>query len=267
MSFSVLVLAAQRTGVVNALAQEFGVSHKCIVPICGAPLIAHVLDVLCALPDAGRIRISVESDFHAELDRVIAPWRAHGKTIELVPSQPGLADSVVQGLDGLPGPYLITTADNVLVSPGAIASIIDALEQADAAIALADQAAVTAAHPEGQRRYYRFRDAAVANCNLYGLSGPGALVAAQVFREGGQFMNNPGRLVNAFGLINILMMRWGLVTLDGGMRRISRRLGITVAGVRMTDGAQAIDVDNRRTYDIAGPILAARKGLTFSPGG
>ena len=43
---TVLVLAAQRAGVVNPLAERAGVSHKCIVPICGKPLIVHVMDAL-----------------------------------------------------------------------------------------------------------------------------------------------------------------------------------------------------------------------------
>ena len=64
---TVLVLAAQRAGVVNPLAERAGVSHKCIVPICGKPLIVHVMDALARLSPAPIVRISVEPEIHAEL--------------------------------------------------------------------------------------------------------------------------------------------------------------------------------------------------------
>ena len=40
----VIILAAQRAGVVNPLAERAGVSHKCLAPIYGKPLIEWVLD-------------------------------------------------------------------------------------------------------------------------------------------------------------------------------------------------------------------------------
>ena len=47
---TVIVLAAQRGGRLDPLAAEAGVSHKCLVPIGGRPLLAHVLEAL----DRGR---------------------------------------------------------------------------------------------------------------------------------------------------------------------------------------------------------------------
>lgn len=253
----IVILAAQRTGVVNALAAEFGVSHKFLVPICGKPLLAHVLDVLAQRRDIGSIRICVEIEAFADVARLAAAYPA-AMQISCVASRPGIADSVLAAAEGLAHPVLITTADNVLLSNAAIDDVLAALGHADVAFALASEAAVSAAHPEGQRRYYRLRDAAYANCNRYGLGTSRAVAAVQIFREGGQFMNNPSRLVRAFGIGNVLMMRLGLLPLGAAMRRVSARFGVRIAAVPMRDGAQAIDVDNRRTYDIAGPILAQR---------
>ena len=60
-------------------------------------------------------------------------------------------------------------------------------------VALARKEDVLSAHPQGQRRFYRFRDGAFSNCNLYGLSRRG-LALAETFREGGQFAKNPMRI-------------------------------------------------------------------------
>jgi GTP:adenosylcobinamide-phosphate guanylyltransferase len=262
-SITLIILAAQRTGVVNPLAEEHGVSHKCLVPICGKPLIAHVLDIVTAMDDVGNICISVEADTHAILDDLLIPYRAK-KTIELVPSLPGIADSVMCAVAGQPGPYVITTADNVLVTPAAIRAIADQLRSADITAGLASEAAIKAAHPEGQRRFYTFADGGYSNCNIYGIAGDRGMAAVEIFREGGQFMNNPKRLITAFGLINILMMKWGWISLERAFQRISKRFKLTAKEVVYADGALAIDVDNARTYAIAEGILAKRLGQQHS---
>ena len=94
-----------------------------------------------------------------------------------------------------------------------------------------------------------------------GLANRKAFKAAEIFREGGQFQKNPGRMVRAFGLVNIIAMRFGLVTLAGGLARVGRRFGLAMEPVVFEDGALAIDVDNERTYRIAEWVLAGRLGL------
>ncbi len=257
--FTLVILAAQRTGVVNPLAAEHGVSHKCLVPICGKPLIAHVLDRATTMPDIVKIRISVESDAHAAIDALLLPYRAaFGRPIELVASEPGIADSVLRAVEGQPAPYVITTADNVLVTHAAMRAIAAMLGNADITAGLASEAAIKAAHPEGQRRFYQFADGGYSNCNIYGIAGAKGLAAVEIFREGGQFMNNPKRLINAFGLVNILMMKWGWITLERAFQRISKRFRLVAREVVYADGALAIDVDNARTYAVAESLLAQR---------
>jgi GTP:adenosylcobinamide-phosphate guanylyltransferase len=263
--FTLAILAAQRTGVVNPLAAEHGVSHKCLVPICGKPLIAHVLDIAVATPDVGEIRIAVEADTHAALEPLIAPYRtARDKAIVLVASQAGIADSVLSALDGAAAPFVVTTADNVLVTPAAILAIRDMLLPAglaDITAGLARDTSIKAVHPLGQRRFYHFADGAYSNCNIYGISNARGLAAVEIFRQGGQFMNNPKRLITAFGFANILMMKWGWISLPRAFQRISKRFKLVAKEVVYADGALAIDVDNAHSYAIAADILEQRLKL------
>jgi CTP:molybdopterin cytidylyltransferase MocA len=62
-----IVLAGQRRGAVNPLAARAGVTHKCLAPIAGKPLLAHVLEALAATPALAEIRISVEPEAEPEL--------------------------------------------------------------------------------------------------------------------------------------------------------------------------------------------------------
>src|SRR5262245_52992553 len=123
-----IVLAGQRRGAVNPLAARAGVSHKCLAPIAGRPLIAHVLATLTAVPDLAAIRISVEPGAKAELEPVIAPFAAAGVPISLVASAARLSDSLVAASGHDAGPFLVTTADNVLVTPEAVAMVRAALD-------------------------------------------------------------------------------------------------------------------------------------------
>lgn len=256
--FTVLILAAQRDGKLDPLAADAGVSHKCLVPIGGRPLLAHVLDALGRTEGVGRIRIAVEPGAEALLRGVEGASGEYGVPVDFVASAPTITDSVYAGADGADGPYVITTADNVLLTPGAVREVADRLLRGDdAVVALARREDILAQHPEAQRRFYKFKDAQVSNCNLYGLSQRG-LKVAETFRGGGQFAKQPKRIAAAFGIINLILIRYGLITVDGAMRRLSRRFGVRASAVMLADGAHAVDVDNQRTYDIAALLLERR---------
>jgi len=251
---TVIVLAGQRYGVVNPLAARAQVSHKCLVPICGKPLLAHVLDALAEVPAIADVRVAVEATAHADL----APLLAGYEGVKLVASSPNLADSVLGAADGVDTPIIVTTADNVLLTAPAVQQVREAMERADAVFALSRKASVMAAHPDGQRNYYRFSDDEYANCNIYGLSGPKALGAVEVFRGGGQFMKSVRRMIDSFGLLNIVMMRLGLISRETAAKRLGRQLGLTVEATVFEDGSLAIDVDNERTYAVCEELLSTR---------
>ena len=253
--FTVVILAAQRDGKLDPLAAEAGVTHKCLVPIGGRPLLAHVLSALADVDGVDAIRISVE-DGAAERLRVITDQ--FDLPIRFTTAADNIADSVYRAAEGTTGPVVITTADNVLLTPGAVLEVANGLLAGDdAVVALARKEDILAAHPQAQRNFYKFKDGGFSNCNLYGLSRAG-LKAAEAFREGGQFFKHPMRIARAFGILNLIVMRYGLVTTEGAMRRLGKKFRIRASRVILADGAHAVDVDNRRTYDIAAMLLEKR---------
>jgi hypothetical protein len=132
-------------------------------------------------------------------------------------------------------------------------------EGADVALALCTEASVMAAHPQGQRRFYRFSDDAYSNCNLYALAGPAAMRAAESFRSGGQFAKKPLRMIAALGPVNLALLLLKRLSLRSAITRLSRRFRLRVEPVILADGAHAIDVDNARTYACAELLLAKRR--------
>jgi GTP:adenosylcobinamide-phosphate guanylyltransferase len=255
--FTAIILAAQRAGVIDPLAAEASISHKCLVPIEGWPLIAHVASALQATPGIARLRIVVEK----EVVPIVAAIMPSGPApIDYVDPADNLADSVHAAARGVEQPMLVTTADNVLLTPGAVTAILDTISAgADAAFAMATRESVLAAHPLGQRRFYRFADDSFSNCNLYAFAGPKALAAVESFRSGGQFAKKPLRLIAAVGVFNLALLLLHRISLRGAARRLSRRFRLKIEPVILADGAHAIDVDNRRTYDAAALLLAQRR--------
>lgn len=261
---TILILAGKRDGKLDPLAERAGVTHKCRVPIGGKPLLEWVVEAVGPAFPTGRVLISVhDPSVIADLPGV-ASLRAAGR-LTLCEAQAGIVESVEHAIAQAGGdaafPLMITTADNVLAESDYLRGVhADALASGgDAVVVLATRESIRAAHPDGQRKFYEFRDAAISNCNLFWLRNAGALKATEAFREGGQFAKNRARIAKAFGIVNLIRFRLGWWTLDSAFKAISRRFGVRVVPLVTPDGAFAIDVDNERTYGVAELLLKARK--------
>jgi CTP:molybdopterin cytidylyltransferase MocA len=262
---SILILAGRRPGAVDALAAAYRVDDKCLVPVAGRPMIAHVL-ASAAASGADRVIVSTH---HAALladldDPVVASL---GERLVMVAAADNLADSVLAAAGEARFPLLITTADNCLLTPETIAEINAEARRLDveAGVALARREDVLAAHPEGQRRFYEFSDVAVSNCNAYWIGHRGALKAAEAFRGGGQFVKKPMRVMQAFGLVNLLRFRFGLGPIHHIFGRISRKLKVDIAPLIVSNGATAIDVDNERSLRVTEALMARSRSVSLPP--
>ncbi|MBS0505599.1 MAG: NTP transferase domain-containing protein [Proteobacteria bacterium] len=258
---TILILAGKRDGKLDPLAEKAGVSHKAVVPIRGKPLIQWVLEAAeAAWPDAP-ILVSIHDPAVLEGLEIVQRLTADGR-LRFPQAQHGIVESLEAAVaEGGAFPLLITTGDNVLVTPEALRRLHDeaVAAGAGAALSIASREQILAAHPEGQRRFYEFRDVAISNCNAYWLRDRAALRAAESFRGGGQFIKTPGAILKAFGLWNLIGFRRKWWNLDKAMANLSRRFGVRIAPVFVTDGALAVDVDNERTYRIAETLLESRK--------
>lgn len=268
LPFTAVILAAQRAGQVDPLAERAGVTHKCLVPILGRPLIEYVLEALAPVPGLQRIRICVEADVMDEVRAVRGASGELGVPVDFVAAEATITDSAYVSAEGVEGPLLFTTADNVNLMPDAVEQVMAPLKRGvEGTLALATRAAVLAARQEAEDAPtavrvgpYRFADDRYSNCNLYGMIGRQVLTMGEAFREGGQFSKKRSRLLKIVGPINLFLLAFKLLTLEQAMKRLSKRAGFKVEAVVLEDGAQAVDVDNFRTYTAAEGILQRRAG-------
>ncbi|MFN3798071.1 MAG: NTP transferase domain-containing protein, partial [Sphingobium yanoikuyae] len=131
-----LVLAGKRDGATDPLAQAAGVTHKCLVPVVGQPMLVHVIEALAASPRIGEIRVAIEDVAVLDTLPQLRGLRNTGRLVA-IPARPNLVDSVLAATDGARFPLLITTADNVLLTPDALAEMLDgcAAQGANAGVA------------------------------------------------------------------------------------------------------------------------------------
>ncbi len=256
-----LVMAGKRSGVLDPLAERAGVSQKAVVPVNGTPMIERVVAQVAACPAVGAIRVVAHDEGEIARLPTIAALIAEGR-LSMVEGRFNIVDSVFAGAQGADFPLLITTADNCLVTPEGYAEFIAKCLEAGAggAAALARREDVQAADPIGQKRFYEFRDGAYSNCNTYWLGSAQALSAAEIMRDGGQFIKYPRRIIKAFGLVNLIRFRMGWGSKEKLFAQISRRFGFKLVPVVLADGHYAIDVDNQRTLDVTEKILVRREG-------
>ena len=259
--FHAVVMAAQRVGVVNELAADAGVSHKCLIEMAGKKLVEHVLDCLDQSPDIEKVTISI--DQLDVLDGVPAfeRMKASGKA-RAVLAGTDLYSSFVAAVEG-EGllPALVTTADNVLLSPPMVAHFCAEIEKANArsALAMTEKKVLLDVYPDGQRRFHRFADNEYSNCNLYAIMDRETVDLVSVFQTGGQFAKSLYRVLKAFGLWNAIAYRFAIYSLDRGMERMSKKFNTSVIAVRMPFPEAPIDVDNFRSKKLAAEILASRQ--------
>jgi GTP:adenosylcobinamide-phosphate guanylyltransferase len=259
---TILILAGQRLGRVDPLAAKHGVEHKCLVPLLGRPLIGYVFDAVETAFPGAQIVVSI-NDPHALDNEPEARRFFDAGRLRTVPSANNLLESVFAAADGVNFPLLVTTGDNVLSTPEALTGFhAFALSQgADAAALFARKEDILAAHPDGQPRFWKFRDGEFSGCNTFWMKDRDAFSVGEIFRGGGQFLKFPKRFIAAFGLGNLIGFRLNMYTVERMLARISKRFGKRIKVQIATDGRLAIDVDNEFSHKVAERLLRAN-GVT-----
>lgn len=260
MKFHAVVMAAQRVGVVNELAADAGVSHKCLMDMEGKKLIEHVLVCLKNSPEIEKITVCIDTvsvlDDVPEYQRLTKAGKANA-----VEAEENLFSSFLAAIESENSfPALVTTADNVLLTPDMVRHFCEDVAQSgcEAAIALTPKETLIATYPDGQRRFHKFADGEYSNCNLYAVTNRSFTDAAKIFQTGGQFAKSLKRVLKAFGVWNAIAYRFSLYSLDRAMERLGKRVKAKVRAVRMPFPEAPIDVDNFRSKKLATEILRKR---------
>ncbi len=262
--YSGLVLAARRPGILDPLAKAAGVTHKCMVPIHGRPMLERVIEAVLQSGRCKHVYVSIDEPQVLQSNVKIAGWLADG-SVSTVAARSTLTDSVLAAADHIPDagwPIMITTGDNALHTPDIVRDFIEGAHSngADVCCGITREEVVVATLPEAAKAFHRLKDGGFSSCNLYSLKDRNALKTVEVFRGGGQFGKRHRRILKAFGLISFLLYKLKLITIDGMVRRVGEGFGVKVAAVFLPYDFGPIDVDDQNSFEISEKILRKREG-------
>jgi len=258
--FTVLVLAGDR-GPQDPVSEAAGVAHKCLAPVAGRAMLERVVAALTASAFAGRIAVSLNDPAIVAQLPALAPLVDSGR---LRPLQAAATPSrsVLKAVEelGAPFPLLVTTADHALLTREMVDHFCAASLASGAAVTagLTASGLLLARYPQTRRTYLAFRDERYSGSNLFAFMEPAALRLPELWLRAEQQRKKPWRIAAVFGprlLIGYLLRRF---TLDEAMARISARLGVRVAAVKMPMAEAAIDVDKADDLRLVEEILRAQ---------
>lgn len=258
--FTVILLAGQRPGT-DPLAAHFGQPIKALIEVAGRPMLAWVTQALTARKDVSRIVILAQ-DSNALLGHPDTARLADDVRITLRDCGNSIVEAITATVEAMPGayPFLVTTADNVLLDGPIIDSFIAGAEGADIAAGLVERRTLEAAYPGNRRTWLPFRSGAYSGTNLFWLGTPEALRVLAVWRTIEQQRKKARAVLNAFGLGLGLMIALRLLTLKQAARRVGKRLGLDAKLVVLPYAEACIDVDKPSDHVMAEAILQNRIG-------
>lgn len=257
--YPTLVLAGKRSAA-DPVAQHGGVAFKAIAPVAGRPMIAHVLDALATSRMAGPVYISVEEPAAIRDHDAL---RGFGNIHTVQASTSSICRSIQKMVaeGGLKPPFLVTTADHALLTPGMIDHFWGAARglDADFAVAIVTESLFRQSYPDARRTFIGCRGDSFKSCNMFGFLTPDSLKVLDFWAAIEQQRKQPLKLARAFGIGNLLRYVLRLDDIDGLIARAGRILGVRAAAIRMTEAEAAIDVDSVADLRQVESLMAARR--------
>lgn len=258
--FTALVLAGQRAAG-EPVAAAVGLSHKCLVPVAGVPMLVRVVAALDASVFIERIAISIEDPDLVQTLPELSALIASGRLLAVAAAEtPSLSALAAAEKLGRPIPLLITTADHPLLTGAMVDDFLGASLDADADLGagLTPGDALLATYPAAKRTFLRFRDGPFTGSNLFAVLTEDGLRALRFWRRMERERKRPWRIAKAFGYRSLLDYALRRLTVDETMIRASGIIGAKVRAVRMPPPEAGIDVDKPEDLVLVERILRSR---------
>ncbi|WP_066532641.1 NTP transferase domain-containing protein [Erythrobacter sp. CCH5-A1] len=258
--WTALVLAGQRPGI-DPMAAHFGAEMKALIPVAGELMLNRVLEALLDAPEIARIVVLAQNTLELRAHRDLA-WAVEEPKITFRVSGPTISGSVLGAVEdpavGLP--LLVTTADNVMLTPATVAQFVAGTGAGDVSVAFVERGNLERAVGPNRRTWLTFRDGAFTGANLFALTGPGATNALRFWEKVEADRKSVLRLAAHFGPVLMVRLLLRRMTLTQALVAAGAKLGASVSPVVLPDGRMGVDVDKPEDHALAERLLGAARG-------
>lgn len=252
-----LVLAGSRPGP-DPLLDGSGVSTKALLPIAGEAMLVHVVRALAASPLVGTITILAQNSAALAGEPSLAGLPGD---IVFQDSGQGISSSLAAALPPGDDPVLVTTADNVLLTPAMIAEFLVGAEDSDVAVAMVERDVLLARYPQSQRTWLKFRRGWWSGANMFRLRGQRVLPLLDFWGRIERDRKKGMKIIAAFGPWLLIGALLRLFTVQQGIARAGLRFGLKAKVVPMSEGEACIDADKPVDIELIERIFAARRSV------
>ncbi len=268
-TYTAIILAADRsTG--DPVAEQTGAPCKSLSPVDGIPMVLRVIEALGNATEVGSCILCGPSkeiiNQSPELGQALKKDNIHW-----LPNRETPSTSTYEALQHVDQdkPVLVTTADHALLTPEIVDYFCSRARQTnyDLAVALASYDMLSQAFPNCRRTVTRLKDGGFCSCNLFAFLTPESYSAANFWRQIEQQRKKPLRIVSVCGWMTVLRFLLGRLTMEEGLQRISRRMGLKAGAVMMIQPEAAVDVDTVKDLDLANKIIANRDQILSQTNG
>lgn len=256
LTIPAIVMAGSRPGP-DPLLSGTNVSTKALLPIAGRPMLVHVVTALRACPRVGPITILAQNS--AEL--AAEPGLAGLTDLHFADSGQGISSSLAAALPPGDDPLLVTTADNVLLTPAMIAEFLDGAEGSDVAVAMVERDVLLARYPESKRTWLKFRGGWWSGANMFRLRGRRVLPLLDFWGRIERDRKKGLKIVAAFGPWLLIGALLRLFSIQQGVARAGLRFGLNATVVPMSAPEACIDADKPADIELIEKIMADRTAL------
>ncbi|WP_422062162.1 nucleotidyltransferase family protein [Sphingopyxis sp.] len=253
MTIPAIVMAGSRPGP-DPLLSGTGASTKALLPIAGQPMLVYVVKALRTSPLVGPITILAQNS--AEL--AAQPELAGIAGLHFSDSGQGISSSLAAALPEGDAAVLVTTADNVLLTPSMIAEFLEGANGSDVAVAMVERDVLLARYPESKRTWLKFRGGWWSGANMFRLRGRRVLPLLDFWGRIERDRKKGLKIIAAFGPALLLAVVLRLITIHHGVARAGLRFGLKAKIVPMSEGEACIDADKPVDIVLIEKILAVR---------
>lgn len=252
MKYTAIVLAGSRSGR-DAFAEQYGVDLKALIPVAGEPMVRRPVSALLASESVGNVVVLAQDPeriSQALPQDARITMRSSGATIASTMLDLCL-DRQTQW------PLLVTTADHALLDSATVDEFCSRAA-GDISIGVVERTTLLRRFPNAKRTWLKFRGGAYTGANLFALQSPKVAGAIELWRSVESERKKGWRVVSLLGPFVLIGTLLRLLSIDGALAHVGRKLGLTVNAVRLSNALAGIDVDKVADHDLAEAVLAGR---------
>lgn len=231
--------------------------------MAGRPLASWVLDALLTCDLFGEIRIISQNS--ARLEAELGPLLPEGAPVTFHDSADRVADTITALVADAKAPLLVTTSDQVLITPEILRSFIAAARGADVATGIVERHVVEAAFPGYEPTRLPFRRGAYAGANLFWIGSRRALPLIALWNSPEPNGVHYWRAALALGPLTLIGAALGLFSPDRVCARIGRGFGIQIRPVILDVPEACIAIDTVADLRLAELLLLDRHSFERAP--